>query len=357
MVNILHIFYDQGGFFSKNVIKKVNKQKQHFFYHYFKNESYKKNDQHFYHEDLTISEILSKNKVQKIYFHSLHYFQIKLLKQIPNNIEVHWIFWSYEYYQLPFKLNFLYAQNNKTFFYRKFISIIFEAFINLFKFKTFPWFIFSKRIYIKQLERVDCFHSFIEDDYYEVFKNSKNKPIFSFHSYLDIDEVNCFNSQKEKQKVMIGHSASPLQNHIEIVNKFSNFKGNLLFIIAYGNNVYKKQLLKHLSKQKKIEIETILNKIPFEEYNNKISSVSHFILNTYCQQGLGNIVFFLLNKTTIYLNPKSSTYKFLKRNGFYIFSTDEINSNIPLQSITEGQAIKNLELTTNLLSIKPSNQY
>lgn len=359
MVNTLHIFFDQGGFFSQNVITKLNNEKHHFFYHYFKNEKFNNLIQHFNHDHSKFLDILIENDIKKIYFHSLHYFQIKLLKKISSNIEVHWIFWSYEFYQLPFNLKNLYSKNNSTFLYRKLLSTFYEVFVNTFKHKTFPWYLLTKKLYLKQLKRVDFFHSFIEDDYLEIFKDSINKPVFSFHSYLDKEEVNSFNLTKEKEAVMIGHSASPLQNHLEIIKKFTNssFKGNLLFVLAYGNSKYKKQLLKHLSKQKKIEIETILNKIPFEEYNNKISSVSHFILNTYCQQGLGNIVFFLLNKTTIYLNPKSSTYQFLKRNGFYIFSTDEINSNIPLQSITEGQAIKNLELTTNLLSIKPSNQY
>jgi len=359
MVNTLHIFFDKGGFFSNNVITKLNNEKHHFFYHYFKNEKFNNLNQHFNHDHSKFPDILIENDIKKIYFHSLHYFQIKLLKIIPSNIDVHWIFWSYEFYQLPFNLKFLYAQNNKTFFYRKYISTLYETFLNSYKFKILPWYIFSKKNYIKQLKRVDFFHTFIEDDYIEIFKDSINKPVFSFHSYLDKEEVNSYNLNKEKEVVMIGHSASPLQNHLEIINKFSNcnFKGNLLFVLAYGNNNYKKQLLKILSNQNNLMIETIQHKIPFEEYNNKISSVSHFILNTYCQQGLGNIVFFLLNKTTIYLNPKSTTYNFLKRKGFFVFSTDEINLKAPLQSISEQQALKNMELTADLLATKPSNQY
>lgn len=358
MVKTLHIFYDQGGFFSNNVVSKLNNQQQHFFFHYFKNEKFNSLSNHFNFEDSKLSNVILENNIEKIYFHSLHYFQIKELKKIPTNIEVHWIFWSYEFYQLPFNLKFLYSKNNKTFFYRKLISTLYETILNSFKFKVLPWYIFFRNNYLSQLKRVNFFHSFIEDDFIEIFHSYQIKPTFSFHSYLDSEEVNNFTSNKSNQFVMIGHSASPLQNHIEIVDKFSNtnYKGSLLFVLAYGNKKYKKHLINYLS-QLNLKIEKIEQKIPFEEYNNKISAVTHFILNTYCQQGLGNIVFFLFNQTSIFLNPKSSTYKFLKRKGFYIFSTDEINTHSLLPTITYEEACKNIELVSKLLLTKPSNKY
>jgi hypothetical protein len=66
--------------------------------------------------------------------------------------------------------------------------------------------------------------------------------------------------------------------------------------------------------------------------------------NSYCQQGLGNIIYFLFNFSTVYLSEKSSSYHFFKNLGFEIRSTEELLNGRKLIRISDEEKKKNHEL-------------
>ena len=126
----VHVFFDKGGFFSDKAISFIENIEPKKHYYYFQSNGYQTNKEiNILNNRSSLIELLKKNKIQKVVFHSLHYFQLPLVKELKktnNKIIIAWVFWSFEYYQLPFNLKKLYANNNQKYFYRKLISILFE---------------------------------------------------------------------------------------------------------------------------------------------------------------------------------------------------------------------------------------
>ena len=110
--------------------------------------------------------------------------------------------------------------------------------------------------------------------------------------------------------------------------------------------------------KRKVSKETTLNfqfldkRLPLDEYYSLLSSVSVFFINSYCQLGLGNIVFFLLNGTTIYFSEKSSTFTFLQRKGFHVFSIESLKSSSQIQKLTLEESLNNQNKIKELISVE-----
>lgn len=348
-----HVFFDKGGFFTNKAIEFIEKiaPKKHFYY-YTSSEEIKSQNINIIDNEIILFELIEKKEIQKVIFHSLHYFQFDLLKKIKkknNHIIIGWVFWSFEFYQLPFNLSKLYSKNNRKFYLRKLLSIFYENFILILNTKTFTFLNLFKSNYYKTIDKVDEFYSFIEDDCSEIFLNKKIN--YSFLPYLDSSDLIASNEIKTKKKIMIGHSGSPLLNHIEICNILEKFKVDTecLFSLSYGNKKYITELKQKLINNFNFNYNILDKRLPLHEYNEILNSVSIFFLNAYCQQGLGNIVYFLNNGTAIYLSEKSTTYRFLKRKGFIIFSIEKIKSREDIKNLSRSEIETNFFLINQML--------
>lgn len=348
----VHIFFDKGGFFSNKAIEFVEKVSPKKHLYYFQSSS---NLNHLninlIEDEYTLLNLIQDNKIQKVIFHSLHYFQFDLLSKIKkNNIIIAWVFWSFEYYQLPFNLSKLYSIENRNYFFRKLASVFYQNIIYLKNKKVRNPFYLFRSNYTKAIDLVDEFYSFVEDDFHTVFPNKKIK--YSYLPYLDSsDIVSDSNKKTVKSKIMIGHSGSPLLNHIEICSLLEKHKieSECLFSLSYGNKQYIKGLKNKLKRNFDLNYKILDKRLPLDQYYETLKSVSIFFLNSYCQQGLGNIVYFLVNGTALYLSDKSTTYTFLKRKGFVIFSIEAISITDEIRTLTPEEADNNNILISELL--------
>ena len=152
---------------------------------------------------------------------------------------------------------------------------------------------------------------------------------------------------------MLGHCGSPLLNHVEGFNKIqaSNPNAKLLVPISYGNKRYIKHLKKVLLNRGHDTIEFLENRLQKEQYYSVLSSVSVFFLNSYCQQGLGNIVFFLLNGSTLYLSEKSTTFQFLNRKGFKVFSIESLSLDGKIILLSDDEKLINQSKIREMLEV------
>lgn len=349
-----HIFFDKGGFFTNKAIEFIEKiaPKKHFYY-YSSTKEINNQNINIINNEVILFELIEKKEIQKVIFHSLHFFQFDILKKIKkknNQIIVGWIFWSFEFYQLPFNLYKLYSKNNRKFYLRKLLSIFYENFILIINKKNLTFLNLFKPNYLKAIEKVDEFYSFIEDDCYEIFLNKKIN--YSFLPYLDSSDLTSTNKIKsDKTKIMIGHSGSPLLNHIEICNIIEKFEidTECLFSLSYGNKKYISEIKKKITNNFNFNYKILDKRLPLQEYNEILNSISIFFLNAYCQQGLGNIVYFLNNGTAIYLSEKSTTYRFLKRKGFIVFSIERIEKREDIKNLSSSEIKRNSILINQML--------
>jgi dTDP-N-acetylfucosamine:lipid II N-acetylfucosaminyltransferase len=109
-------------------------------------------------------------------------------------------------------------------------------------------------------------------------------------------------------KIMIGHSAFPFLNHIDIMNKLKKFKDENIIIslvLSYGDMKYAKKVEEHaitLFGNEKVEV--IRELLPNDVYIKYLKSVDTCILDYTHQSALGNFYLLLYLGKKLFLNGK-----------------------------------------------------
>ncbi len=300
----------------------------------------------------------NRQELQRVIFHSYSYSDSELVELIRSKnkdreIFLVWLFWSHEYYQLPEFFSKLYQGFSRKFYLRKILSFHAEQVLLFLKGKSgFPFYK-GLSAFKKTFKEFDLFAAFLEGDYDVVMKGN-SKASFSFSSYLTVadfpDIPNDFS--EPKNDIMIGHSGSPIVNHYEIAKQLSDMKidNTILIPLSYGKPAYIKGLQEKIKELGNDHISLITEYLSKDEYYKKIHHVGYFILNSYCQQALGNIVFFLWTGTKIFLRENTSTYQTLKKQSFHVYSIErDLNKqNMTPLSLTEKQ--HNYQLICALIS-------
>jgi hypothetical protein len=190
------------------------------------------------------------------------------------------------------------------------------------------------------------FYSFNSKDFQRVF-DFKQSVNYHFMPYLDETDLFVQSGQEmRKKRIMVGHNGSPLLNHIEVINYLSrvNCQEEILLPLNYGKKEYISKLISEIPKFPHLKIETLEESLSMQDYYTYISDVEYFLLNSYCQQGLGNIIYFLYNNSTVYLSEKSSSYHFFNELGFTLRSMEDLFIGKNLTSISNDEKAKNKQL-------------
>ncbi|MFM7682950.1 MAG: TDP-N-acetylfucosamine:lipid II N-acetylfucosaminyltransferase, partial [Bacteroidota bacterium] len=346
----VHIFIHSNGVFIKKTfeyVQEIESNKQYFF---IENGISKEVPKDFLITSKESLETLIENGViTKVIFHSLNYFQFHWLISLKNKfpkVQILWMFWSFEYYQLSFNINSLYVGFSKKYLLRKRAFNFLDNLINFFKKKSITFFPISEKKYKSIVNKIDCFCSLNEVDYNFIF-GEKSNVNYHFMPYLDSSDLHIQeNSTINKNRVMVGHNGSPLLNHYEVLaylNRIS-LTDEIIIPLNYGKKAYINSLKAEFHKFQNLKIQLLENPLPLNDYYNYISDVEFFVLNSYCQQGLGNIIYFLFNYSTVYLSEKSSSFQFFKNLGFVIRSTEELLNGGELIKISSEDKEKNHEL-------------
>lgn len=107
-------------------------------------------------------------------------------------------------------------------------------------------------------------------------------------------------------KIMIGHSAYPFLNHIDIMNKLKKYKKEniiISLILSYGNMKYAKKVKDHAIALFGIDkVEIINDFMPLDLYIKHLKSVDACILDYKHQSALGNFYILLYFGKKLFLN-------------------------------------------------------
>ncbi len=349
-MSTVHVFIHANGVFIKKTfeyVQKIGTNQHYFFIENGKTNEIPSNCLITSKESL---ELLIKNgEISNVVFHSLNYFQFHWLISLKNRfpkIKLIWMFWSFEFYQLSFNVKSLYGTFSNKFKFRKRAFNFLDNLLNFFKNKSVTFFPITKERYNSIISQIDCFCSLNEVDYKFIYgENSQVK--YHFMPYLDSSDLHIQeNTNAIKNRVMIGHNGSPLLNHFEVLSHLNNLsiKDEIIIPLSYGKKAYIKKLKSTFHQFRNLKIHTLEKPLPLNDYYDYISDVEFFVLNSYCQQGLGNIIYFLFNFRTVYLSEKSSSYYFFKNLGFQIRSTEEFLNGGGLIRISDEEKKKNHEL-------------
>ncbi len=299
----------------------------------------------------------SFEKYDFIMLHSLNTFNQRLLANANPNLTFVWIGYGYDYYDLIYEdRNRLYQEQTKAIVgeldsnRNSLLTISKQRILRPIGRKIFYNYFDKKAI----VEKINFFAPVLENEY----KMVASKFGSSFPEYVAWNygsSAALFNDERKSHcnpngnNILIGNSATPTNNHIEVFDLLRTQNlGNRKIIcpLSYGNldyaSIIKDRGISYFG-ENFLCLDTFM---PREEYFDLISTCSNVIMNHHRQQAAGNITPMLFLGANIFLNEINPHYSFLKKKGAVIFtmndlsdSPDLLNSRLSEAEIEQNQKI------------------
>ena len=179
------------------------------------------------------------------------------------------------------------------------------------------------------IENVKYLITYVNDDYQLIKKkyHSQAKLIKSVMYPSNIYKKMKFTiKQKKEIYIQIGNSADPTNRHLEILKKLQNKNNIKIFCpLVYGDETYKKRVIKEGKKIFKNNFIPITKKMKFNDYIRYLSNIDIAVFNHNRQQAMGNIITLLGLGKKVYINKTAPHFKTLKEKKLKIFETNIIN--------------------------------
>ncbi len=269
-----------------------------------------------------------------------------LLKLGIQGIKTGWIIYGAEIPNAKLKIDHFHGPKTRKLYYRlkpiRYILPIVKAFEFLRKYNT-------KSI----IKKMDYFVHFMpeEIEWVEGQMSVKKQHLWSIYIMLEdyIGPELYDRSVSNQKNIMIGNSSSFTSNHVELIDALkgripSDFKVHVP--LNYGNKGYGSYVKNYGTAQLGSQFVPMMDRLPRDEYNEFLLSCPFVFMNHYRQQALGNILTALWMGAKIYLNEDISTYVYLKRLGFHIFSITKFfeSEKLELEILGKAEVEHNREL-------------
>jgi hypothetical protein len=145
--------------------------------------------------------------------------------------------------------------------------------------------------------------------------------IFSGEHYSD-------NRQTENINILLGNSADPENEHIEVLAKLEKFKDSNIKIyvpLSYGNKIYAAQVIEYGKSIFGYNFIPLTEFMAYEEYQDFLKNINIAIFNHRRQQAMGNTISLLGMGKVVYLRSGTSQWNLLKEMGIEVFDIKEFN--------------------------------
>ncbi|MDR0261937.1 MAG: TDP-N-acetylfucosamine:lipid II N-acetylfucosaminyltransferase [Sphingobacterium sp.] len=275
-------------------------------------------------------------EVKYVVFHNADSFKTNLILNTPSDAKYKllWIFWGAEIYNnVYFNASDYISSATKKLLGTVGISELLGSFIK--KIKRQIWKSnhphFRTLRAIKKIDAVLGLHS--DFDLLKQFNFVKSTCIHVDFSYFAIDylfkTVNVDIKEKDNSlNILIGNSATPTNNHIDIFNLINEIQGDLKFVVplSYGNNEYKNMILDKGYSLLKGRFHPLVDFMPISKYNQLLVDCDVAIFNHFRQQGFGNMLTLLWLGVKVFINENSSLKEELKRMRIIFYYVNDINN-------------------------------
>ena len=315
------------------------------------------------------NETLRSTYYNAIFIHALNDIKVQFLDTISNNIVKVWFSWGFDLYPKLKNYNKIFFEKETKRFLqknRRKISIKQRLLQSDLSEKvylgwkegkyTLPAKLKNvlvnthKYSFAHALKNIDVFVPVIQEEI-EVLRefniSFKNAP----YTYGCL-EYYLTNLQKENvlstNNILIGNSADPTNNHVDVFKKIANFNyGNRLIYVPLnygGNKAYIDFVVEQGNSYFKENFKPILNFLPLKEYNNIVSSCGFLMFNHVRQQGVANIISLGYLGAKLFLNKRSPVYKYYKDLGIDVNAIQDIaevqlNSNLTINGFKNNQKL------------------
>ncbi len=260
--------------------------------------------------------------------------KLSILDRIKPEVKVVWRLFGAEIYNLH-KEKFIEDEGLKYKDYesRKFTQKIYTRLRKIFS-NNYKYNSKNIRDYFHRINKIMCLH---EEEYFLLKKVENEIPDF-LQIPLRIKAI-CENQNtcKVENELVIGANRFRHNNHISLITKINaelnseNYRFNILF--NYGPfSEYAKYVIE-LSQKKWYNL--IQDVLPRQEYFSMLDSTTGLVVNSLRENGMGSIFFALREGVKVYLNENGVMYNFLKKEGFKIYSIDDL-----IKEINENNKIR-----------------
>ncbi len=150
------------------------------------------------------------------------------------------------------------------------------------------------------------------------------KHIHFFYYPLEWMKLSVSGQPLNNNKILIGNSAIPTNNHIDIFNKVKSLikhDTEVVVPLSYGDKRYANYITRKGQNYFK-NFNPLLDFVPLEEYQKIVNDCGVVIMYHFRQQAIGNIIASLYFGSKVFLSNKSSVYSYFKRIGLAIFSVE-----------------------------------
>jgi len=308
-------------------------------------------------------EILEEENVKRVFFHYLSFRSSRLLQKIKKRYsdkKMIWVFWSGDFYGLPERYRELHTPESLPYIRHRSIRKILSSLLKPFASILIGRDIYSYGSLIDSYQYIDYLCTTFKEDYNNVIQETgANNIKWLPYSYVSIERIlkslpSTYHSYSTAgTMIMIGHSSSPSNNHIEILNKISKWNNNneVYLPLSYGDMVYKKAI-KELVKQKFVSRSILVQEdlLPLDEYYKRLTKVGYAIINTKIQRGFGNIVVMLWLGVKVFLREESAMFVDFKRKGIHIFSIQSDLSESAMIPLSKEERNLNREVLREMFS-------
>jgi dTDP-N-acetylfucosamine:lipid II N-acetylfucosaminyltransferase len=268
--------------------------------------------------------LFSRYNVTSCIFHSLDNLFINYVLKIPSSVKVVWIGWGFDYYNsLLYKRypNGLLSSTTRNLFdhkKHKFFRVLFsirDSLQNIF--------FYRKKIY----SRIDYFSPVIYDEFLLVRKyNPWFRANYLDWNYGTIEDdffVNDISFLSCKNNILVGNSATPENNHVDVFhwisksNEISNKK--IISPLNYGDLEYGRKVSEIGYQLFNCNFFPINEILPPKNYTELICSCEFVFMGHYRQQALGNLCILMINGSKIFLSPFNPLYEWFLNLGAHVF--------------------------------------
>lgn len=163
-------------------------------------------------------------------------------------------------------------------------------------------------------------------------------------------ETSYHNEKKDsKTNILVGNSADPSNNHIEILVKLLPYKDKDIRIyvpLSYGNRAHAKKVMEKGAEWFGEKFIPVTDFLPFQEYLFFLTSIEIAIFNHKRQQAMGNIITLLGLGKSVYLRNDVSQWSLLSRLGIKLKTIE----NLDLIPLTFSERSKNINIIKSYFS-------
>jgi hypothetical protein len=129
--------------------------------------------------------------------------------------------------------------------------------------------------------------------------------------------------------ILIGNSASPTNNHLDVFDEFAGIElknRKIICPLNYGISNYRDIVSYEGLQRFQGTFVPIIDFMPSYEYTKLLSSCSIAVMGHLRQQAMGNIIIMLYIGAKVFLYKENPIYSFFKEEGALIYSMDELKN-------------------------------